>query len=124
MTAEHQMPEFPVDDETLDLIAACLEPDGPSLTGVLDVLSGYDESKVVDIEDGIKQYVGGRLYVVEDVVQSLLAEVRRLRSAAAWFAPSASPAPTGRPGLLVTLCAATGAVLGAYIGWHAAGRRT
>lgn len=98
-----QMPEFPVDDETLDLIAACLEPDGPSLMGVLDVLSGYDESKVV--------------------VSSLVAEVRRLRSAAASFAADARPAPTGHPARVVALSAAGGAVCGAIVGWHAAGRR-
>ena len=71
------LPPFPVDPETLDLLEASL--DAGSLWGTLDLLSGYDETQVRPLADDVVEYVGGPLYHPDDVLRALMAEVRRLR---------------------------------------------
>lgn len=99
--------EFPVDDVTLDLLGhalgACLtwegvadRADGPrvvgadmSLSRLLDFLSGYDPAKLTPVvdEDGyeVPDWVEypDPIYHEHDVIRALIAEVRRLRAAAA-----------------------------------------
>jgi hypothetical protein len=108
---------FPTDDETLDLLLVALEPGprcsdcagsgqpvvpgpgelcgtcngrgslGVTLTGVLDLLSGYDPAQVTQLVNeydqpvpDVYEYTGGAIYVAEDVIRALIAEVRSLRS--------------------------------------------
>lgn len=94
------LPPFPVDDVTLLALEHALdachtfnEEGEPvnigsdySLDQLLDLLSGYDPSKVVPVmdDDGYEipdtvEYVGGPLYHPHDVIRALIAEVRRLR---------------------------------------------
>lgn len=79
---------FPVDDETLALIDQALDPTvtgRSSLGELLDILSGYDPSKLVPLldEDGrevpdASEYPDP-LYHSHDVIRALVAEVRRYR---------------------------------------------
>lgn len=99
------LPDFPVDDATLlaveHALNACLARDGVDddgndnwkiigadydLAKLLEFLSGYDKSKEVPYvdEDGHEvpdfiEYKGGPVYHPDDVIRSLIAEVRRLR---------------------------------------------
>lgn len=89
------LPPIPVDDNALDLIEqaldAYIDEDG-NLAGsdfglhrLLDFWAGYDEAKVVVIEEpsegrpGLSEYVGS-LYHPNDVIRALVNEVRRLRA--------------------------------------------
>lgn len=84
------LPPFPVDDETLQLLAAAI-PQGPtSVAALLDVLSGYDEGRVVaahelpapdwaDLDQGMTEYKGLLYDLGVDVVPALVAEIQRLR---------------------------------------------
>lgn len=111
------LPPFPTDDECLALLDLALQPGprcsdcagtgqpvvpapgeqcpgcngrgtvGITLTGVLDLLSGYDPAKVTQAVNEYDQpipdvfvYEGGALYRPEDVIAALLAEVRLLRA--------------------------------------------
>ncbi len=97
MTAE--LPQFPVDDITLGLVEhsldAAFEVDGDgthcvvgadmNLMQLLDFLSGYDETKQQQVVnqydqplDDIFEYPG-LIYHPNDVIRSLIAEVRLLR---------------------------------------------
>lgn len=90
--AEVEAAPFPVDDETLILIDQALDGTATgrtSMTELLELLSGYDPTKVVPLvdEDGYEvpdwtEYVGGFIYHEHDVIRSLMAEVRRLRGEA------------------------------------------
>lgn len=83
------MNAFPVDDETLDLIDQALDPSvtgQSSLGSLLDLLSGYDPSKLVPVLDDegvpipdIEEYPDP-LYHPHDVIRALMVEVRRLRA--------------------------------------------
>jgi hypothetical protein len=80
------LPPFPIDDETLDLIELALGDARVTLTGVLDLLSGYDDAKTAPALNEYDQpipdvhvYTGGPLYHPNDVIQALIAEVRSLR---------------------------------------------
>lgn len=99
----------------------CLDGDGsPYVACTAD-----DLDHTYSASHEIAEHVVGHRHtrsMLEYQANVLAAWVRRSAAAAAPEAADAFPAPTGHPGLLVTLCAATGAVLGAYIGWHAAGR--
>lgn len=92
-------PPFPVDDVTLDLVEHALgasytmvDGETMSVTGadmnlsqLLDFMAGYDPTKQVitqTYEDGspmIVEYQGDPLYERDDVIRSLIDEVRRLR---------------------------------------------
>jgi hypothetical protein len=61
--------------------------------------------------------------MLEYQANMLAAWLRRSTRPAPASPRSARPAPSTHPYRLVALCAATGAVLGAVVGWHAAGRR-
>lgn len=98
-----QLPPFPVDDVTLNLLEHALEArltiddEGHhvvvgadmSVNRLLDFLSGYDETKVEVLREGtdeggwagaeIAEYTGGQLYTRDCVIRALIAEVRRLR---------------------------------------------
>lgn len=142
------LPDFPTDPASLDLISAALEPGpdcttcvagtinpdgdlcpecngrgahGGSLWGALDLLSGIDRADRSQLEDlgGGVSFDPRPQYVPNDVIRSLIAALRRER----YNAASASPAPTPHTWRPVVLSAASGALLGAVIGWLAAGRR-
>lgn len=71
---------FPVDPETLSLLGLCFEPGGPKMSGVLDLLSGYDPAVGTDVGGGVVE-CGQVLWTRDDVIRSLIAEVVRLRAA-------------------------------------------
>ena len=92
------LPPFPVDDSTLDLISLALDP-GPdaertSLSDLLDLLSrmaGSDPEAVGEVLSDGDPYESGRatpeihlmrdpIYHDHDVIRALVAEVRRLRN--------------------------------------------
>lgn len=86
------LPDFPVDDGTLNLLEDSLngsftvDADGThhlvgadfTVSDLLDFLSGYDEAKLETGENGWEEYPDP-LYHINDVVRALIAEVRRLR---------------------------------------------
>lgn len=121
------LPRFAVDPETLDLLDLAIDPPPcPACHGVEGGCEGCNwRGYAVSLRSVLEalSFDSTREYDVGDVIGALVAEVRRLRSAARSFAQSASPAPTGHPARVVALSAATGAVLGAYVGWRLAGRR-
>lgn len=80
---------FPVDDETLALVDQALDPSvtgRSSLGELLDLLSGYDPSKVVPLIDEDGRVVPDTfeypepIYHSHDVIRALVAEVRRYRA--------------------------------------------
>lgn len=78
-----ELPPFPVDDTTLDLLDQALDARvdvNPELLmpKLLDFLSGYDPSKVEEGPDGI-DYYPGEVYSRDSVIRALIDEVRRLR---------------------------------------------
>lgn len=81
------LPDFPVDNETLDLLLAALDAPADSdgkfmgIWGVLDMLAGIDpddRSQLERIDDDIV-YDPRPHYHEHDVVRALIAEVFRLR---------------------------------------------
>lgn len=83
-----QLPPFPVDDQTLDLLWAALHPwetneqwERSSLWDLLTLMSQLGGSDTDAVEE---EHEGGRTmrdphYSDHDVIASLIAEVRRLR---------------------------------------------
>lgn len=89
-----RLPPFPLDDSMLGQIEHCLDHgradnDEPTLSRLLDFLSGYDPSKSVRVGEGDPMGLGvesaaiyeypGPLYHRDDLIRALIAEVRRLR---------------------------------------------
>ena len=139
------LPAFPVDDETLGLLDACLTRQGPcaacggngpapgadecptcrgrphaSLTGTLRLLAFNARDKVATLTPGVAER-DGEVYTSDDAVRALIGEVRRQRALLA--APAYAPDP--KPGLARALAYAVlaGAVLGAGVGWWLPGRQ-
>jgi len=95
---ETELPEFPVDDTTLDFLEHAMQgsyivdEEGNhtlvgadfSLSQLYNFLSDYDESKSVHVgysKDGTPMYdYPGAVYTPYDVIRALIAEVRRLRA--------------------------------------------
>lgn len=99
------LPPFPVDEETLNVIYDSMnrvvvgfddnnEPirDGSpfSLEDVLNMLSGYDPSLMVQAVNeydqpipDIYEYTGPGIYHQHDLIRALIDEIRRLRSSSA-----------------------------------------
>lgn len=87
------LPPFPVDDFTLDQVehalggAFTVDDDGThrlggadfSLSRLLDFLSGYDPNRLEATDDPDVFVYEGAVYHPNDVIQALIAEVRRLR---------------------------------------------
>ena len=91
------LPQFPVDDSTLDLLSLALDPgedaERTSVGDFLDFMSqmgGSDTTAVaeiipgnplgLDIEDAEIHVMRDAAYHEHDVMKALLAEVRRLRA--------------------------------------------
>ncbi len=89
--ADRLLPPFPVDDTTLDLLSAALDPRGHgdelaerSCVGeflvMVSELGGSDPSAVTE-EDEHHRVLRDAQYSTHDVLAALVAEVRRLREA-------------------------------------------
>lgn len=88
-----QLPAFPVDDETLDLLETAIDPNRISVGGQCSSLNAFlefmselggsapDGQQEVGLEDGVAVYPDPS-YHHNDVIKSLVAEIRRLRAAA------------------------------------------
>lgn len=84
------LPDFPVDDSTLDVLWASLHP-GPEAerSSVWDTLQmfselgGSDTEAVSEIVDGI-HIMRDPQYHVNDVLTALITEIRRLRTLVPW----------------------------------------
>lgn len=86
------VPDFPVNDQTLTLVEMALDATTTgqtSLGNLLDLLSGFDASKLRPVMDGagrpvpdVEEYPDP-LYSEHDLIRALIAEVRRLRAGAA-----------------------------------------
>lgn len=80
------LPPFPTDDETLDLLDVSLAQGCP--LSVLELLSGYDETRSVPTGRSAPSWAAvddmsvysGAVYHWTDVVSALVAEVRSLRN--------------------------------------------
>lgn len=83
MTKTSDLPEFPTDEATLALLDLALNPrpnsERSSLGELLEMLSGYDPSKLIQINDAWVEYPEPT-YHPHDVIRALVAEVRRLRA--------------------------------------------
>jgi hypothetical protein len=80
------LPPFPVDDQTLDLLDAALHP-GPDAerTSVTDLCRLYSELAgsdltAVESDEGRVTVMRDAEYHANDVISALVAEVRRLRA--------------------------------------------
>jgi hypothetical protein len=86
---DYLLPPFPVDDATLDMLAAALDPRGHgdehatrSCVGeFLTMMSqlGGSDTRILGEVDGI-QAITGACYSEHDVIAALVGEVRRLRA--------------------------------------------
>jgi hypothetical protein len=86
-----RLPPFPVDDATLDLLEAAMNPREhgdpeatkssvwPLLT-FMSQLCGSDTNAVESVDDNGIRFMRDPQYHTNDVIESLIAEVRRLRS--------------------------------------------
>lgn len=74
------MVAFPVDDETLSLVEIALagSDERSSLVELLDLLSGVDPERSVEVEAGVYEHPDATWHA-NDVIAALIAEVRRLR---------------------------------------------
>lgn len=102
MSLPQTLPPFPVDDETLNVVYDSMnrvvahvtdsgehvytDDSAPfSLAQVLDMLSGYDETKVVQAVNEYDQPIPdiyeypGAVYHPHDLIRALIDEIRRLR---------------------------------------------
>lgn len=85
MSDRHQLPPFPVDDATLDMLWSALHP-GPGaertslwdFLGLMSELGGSDTSAVESEEDGIR-VMRDQHYTDHCVINSLISEIYRLR---------------------------------------------
>lgn len=89
-----QLPAFPVDDETLDLLETAIDPDRLSVGAECSSLNAFLEfmselagstpegQQEVELEDGVAVYPDPS-YHHNEVIKALIDEVRRLRTAAA-----------------------------------------
>ena len=82
----NDLPTFPVDDQTLDMIDMALDPPPGSertsigeLCDLIAAMGGSDPDAVQSEEDGV-QYMRDASYHPNDVIAALVAEVRRLRA--------------------------------------------
>jgi hypothetical protein len=93
----NRLPPFPVDDATLDLLAAAIDPrgygdrdaKGSSVWGVLEMLAELGGSDLTAVEEVIDEGLdgGATIQVMRDqhyhehnVIKALIDEVRRLRA--------------------------------------------
>lgn len=84
---EGLLPPFPVDPSTLDLIETALHP-GPTsqtssvgqLCDLYSALAGSDLDAVDHVSDGGVRVMRDPHYHPNDIIDALLAEVRRLRA--------------------------------------------
>lgn len=90
----NRLPPFPVDDQTLDMLWAAVNPDPEvhdrsSLSDFLDLMSqlgGSDPQAVETVVDNGVERPGivalrDQLYSHHDVISALIEEIRRLRAA-------------------------------------------
>lgn len=82
-----QLPAFPVDEETLDLLEIAIDPDRTSVGGqcsslnaFLEFMSELSGQQEVELEDGVAVYPDPS-YHHNDVIKALIREIRRLRAA-------------------------------------------
>lgn len=106
---DEKVSQFPVNDEILELLLHSLNgaydvtEDGEwvltgaefSLNDLLEMLSGYQPEEVKHLEDNVVEYVGGTLFHQDDVIRSLVHEVKRLRV----LVPLELQEPLDRPGV-------------------------
>ena len=85
------LPSFPVDDATLDLLWTAIHPDpevsqrssvGDLLT-MFEEMAGADSTAVEYVTDSGLHMMRDPAYHPNDVIAALIAEVRRLRTSAA-----------------------------------------